>query len=427
MPHLYWTPPPLALPPRAETLHWMACNVDRGAAWFWAKTLYLQAILDPEGDPYTLSGQTWDMLRAIHVDRHRHGPSEHEGRWISSYVMPKHRRARGQLWDLYGERQKRVTAFLHAHLGHAALPTQIHGDRFAVVHLAFLERSGWASGHDSQHHAFLVARREGDRWRVYPRSLICTRWDVTVAKVLTGRQVASLAKRWDKAFDALPRWAKTHEEAAQGAPLIGASLPTPGIDHHKLSQGTEDPYWQHAAAAVSAALCLAGVAFPPPPDRFYNSYHCTIRSAYVSPRDSNTLVDPRRLQCPSHVSALELPYGWHVYRDEDAPQPSPEQAIRLRVAHQALLEVLQRFAPDTPFFFDTLEVRGASSTRFCDDAYAKYDNLYGTGQHFLWVKEQDMRMGSAHAALDAMARLPSDWAAALRDAVQTRLAAALAG
>lgn len=426
MSHLYWLPPPLALPPRAETLRWTACNVDRGAAWFWAKSLHLQPILDPEGDPYTLSEQSWQMLRSVQVMRDHHGPSEHDARWVSSYVLPKRRRARGRSWTSDREHKERVGAFLYAHMGHAELPTRIHGDRFAVVHLAFFERSGWASGDDSQHHAFLVARREGDRWRVYPRSLLCTRWDTTVAKVLTGRQVDGLAKRWDKAFDALPRWAKTREEAYQGAPLIGASLPTCGIDHKKLVQGTEHPYWQHAAAAVQAALCLAGVTFPPPPRAFYNSYHCTVLSGRVYPRDSGKLPDPGRLPCPSHIEQLELPYGWHTYNDEDAPHPSAEQAIRLDVARQALLEVLRRFAPDTPFFFDTLDVRDASSTRFCDRAYGKHDTLYGTGQHFLWIPEEGIRMGSAHAALEVMGRLPSDWASALRDAVQTRLAAALA-
>ena len=426
MAYPYWLPPPLALPPRAETLRWTSRNTDRGAAWFWAKSLHLRALLDPNGDPYTLSEQAWGMFRAIRLDNLRYGLGDKHRRWLDAYVVPKRRPSKGRSWVATREQDAHILAYVHARFGYADLPTRLYGDRFAIVHLACFERNGWAGTEDESCHSFLVARREGDRWRVYPRSLLSTRWDVTVAKVLTARQIEGLAKRWDKAFDALPRWAVDRDEVEQGAPYIAGSLPTRDADHRYHSRSDRHPYWEHATTAIAAVLGLVGIVFPPPTRTFHNAYHSTLLTDNIYPRDAGEKGRSMEVACPAGLVRVELPYGWHTYNHEEAPVPNGEDRARLGVAQSALLEVLNRFAPDIPFFFDTLDVRDSSGSSFQDMAYAKHDPMYGTGQHFLWIDESSLRLGSAHATLDALARLPPAWAAALRDAVQTRLPAALA-
>jgi len=378
----YWLPPPLDLPKRTTTLSWIQGPVDRGVIWFWRRRLELCKIF-ADDDPYTMSAATWNAF--LWVQSMGGAPS-----W-----MRKPRRI-GQVHNVLD-------------INVDSLPVWQAGRSFMIVALPiFTGRChDW---NDAQRNGsfFLIARREGTRIRVYPRTLRASRHDALPSTIMRRASVERLEVAWNRAFDSLPRWAVTPEQKHDGTPYIAATLPnahTPASG--RFDTETIHPYWRNTKLALAAALALERIRLAPPPDEAFASYHWTVfaQRADISPgRDYAPL--PLRVDVPFD--------GWSLV-DEERATPDPGTARRLKRVERALARVFEQFAPNIPLFFDTLEDHTFVSLH--GPSQDKTD-IYGTGQFFPWMAPEEIcTTGSSHQGLQRLSRLPADWRACLLEAL----------
>jgi len=389
----YWLPPALAVPrntsdtlARGRALAVADCALDRAAAWMLARRFWLYT----QGDPYTLSEAEWNAVRYVE-ETYRSRPA-----WMdppSSNTPPRptleHRRAYSAAgWSGF-------------------LPTRRLSPRFSLVALPFLRAEVLPfAGEAIKGVCFLIARHEGERVRLYPRSLHSPHAFATCASVLSARALPRLLPLWEQAFDALPAYATCAQDIRAGLPTLAASIktkpyPSMGEDTH--------PYWVAAKHATCAALSLLHIT-PTPPPTGYALFHWSVHSGAQSYQEREATYAP----LPLRVAGLSHD-GWSL---RDSAPPPPGVGERLHAAAQALGHTLTTHAPTEPLFFDTLAfAEYGIRTRISSDMAA-------TGLHLPWMDKAMLAgVGSTHAAMAHLSRLPPGWADTLTTALRPALAA----
>lgn len=361
--------------------------VDLAASWYWTKRL----VWYKEGDIATIGA---DELRQI---RYVSSTSYSKPRWMVPKSRPHSSEGRYSSMDW-----------------HAMLPlTQIH-PRFHLLHVAFIRENGFGSygGVDrEQGERYLLVREEGERYRVYPRSLITPGYSFQPQRTLRPDSVAKLVDAWDAAFDALPTPARSRAEAIAGVPTIAASLLEEAYDQRMEAT---HPFWINAKHLLWAAFGFFRVNLPVPTDSYSYSYHWTVYSPRFEEAHPNYRSGPL---------VVELPWnGWYsLSRDTNIPSPSADVLNRLELARRVVETLLNRFAPfTTPLFFDTLHADSRGGYRFNDESWGKSHPLTGTGQHFPWLHSKTQPSAhSLHSAFHWAQKLPPDWCAALQELVHS--------
>jgi hypothetical protein len=380
----YWLPDPLPLPKRTRALCASAGPIDLAASWYWMKRL--KRATDAELD--TLSDKDWGLLR------YATSTSYQKPSWMCKAGTYKSK-------GLYGIDD-----------WHSWIPTiRIH-PRFELLCVPFVTHNGCSYRYDEDSEPgtrYLAVRIEGERRRVYPRSLIAPRHSRQPQRTLRPDTMERLAPLWDAAFDALPALARTQMDALSGMPTLAASLPETPYDQ-RLE--TTHPFWIHASALAWTAMGLCRVHLPRPDTNYGQHYHWTVFSPRFEETNPGYRAGPLRVEME--------PYGWFNMGRTDKPPPVDGDVLaRLEIARKGVEVVLNRFAPfDVPLFFDTLHVSNLGGYRFDDEAWGKSMPLTGTGQHFPWLRtEAGNDPATLHTGFRWAKTLPPTWLAAFHEAV----------
>lgn len=394
----YWLPPKLALPQRTTTLLFRDDLLDRGAAW--AINAMLKA--KTSGDPYTLDPEAWQRFLSITLKTYR-PPT-----WMERIRRAAQKRPKAHIW-LSGSRLQEYW--------HATLPTWQASPRFTIIALPFLTENSYAfSSEEERLPGFLVARHEGDRTRIYPRTLRTRTWSALPSNILRRTSMPRLERLWDAAFDALPAFALTEAHKHAGDPFIAASLPAPAYQqsHIEASGPTIHPYWRHAQHSLCAAWSMHRLT-PPPPDTYDRTFYWNV---YSSPSWSYNHTHPTRYApLPLRV---ELTWnGWRTNPNDKDPDPTLEQSKKLQAISLAMGTLLTRMAPDVPLFFDSLTIEGGASQGFYRTGTIDISDV---GGHYPWIDRAMVEgAGSVHHAMRHLAALPPAWSTALTQACHTSM------
>jgi len=379
----YWLPPPLALPPHSKALRVLPHSIDLGAAWLLARRFSLYK----DGDPYTLSQDEWVRIRGV---------GSHYGE-APTWTQPR--------WD--GRRSRPRASYTSG--WHTLLPSARLSPHHEVLALPFVHATHYTTQPHANWPCFALVRHEGERVRIYPRTLRHHRYNATPSSLFRAPSLPRLLPLWDAAFDALPAYATTARDVREGRPYVGASL-SRGFYGHDGPDA--HPFWRAAQHALCAALSLLRIT-PPPPPTYGGTFHWTVRAG--PHRDPDNLGH----YAPFPLKVVDLEYdGWAIFSERGVPAP-PGVADKLAIVARALEGVLTQFAPSDPLFFDTLSFCDTPGPRYCTPRI----DAVATGQHFPWIDKSLMQgVGSAHAAMAHLSELPTPWKVALLAALSPYLA-----
>lgn len=245
---------------------------------------------------------------------------------------------------------------------------------------------------------FLVFQKLKLGYRLYPRSIFYPGSLYTIRQLFKINTLEKLAHQWREAFDTLPDFSWTEHHKHTGRPVRLGCAPKMQVDwgHEKNRWWSVDqhPFWKHTRNSFLAMAALNQVAFPPPPER-ETYYHWT---AYGPSRDNNYEHAAHKIEVP-HANWGSL----NLQNTQTLIGPTTKQAMGISNIRQHLPNILNKHAPDIPFFFDSIFGERC--------AHPKDYTVHLTSMIFPWIHDTKavMKTRNAHDAMHHMRLLPKSW------------------